>query len=54
VITLFIPCIANFFMMIKERGMKTALYITAFILPYAFGIGWLLTTVLNGLGVDLG
>ncbi len=25
VMTLFVPCIANFFMMVKERGMKTAL-----------------------------
>jgi ferrous iron transport protein B len=53
VITLFIPCIANFFMMIKERGMKTAMYMTAFIIPYAFGIGWLLHLVLTALKVDL-
>lgn len=54
VITLFIPCIANFFMMIKERGWKAAFWMTAFIIPYAFGIGWLLDTVLRGLGVSLG
>ena len=54
VITLFIPCIANFFMMIKERGWKAALWMTAFIIPYAFGIGWALDTVLRGLGVNLG
>jgi ferrous iron transport protein B len=53
VITLFIPCIANFFMMIKERGMKTALYMTAFIIPYAFGIGWAMSRILNYLRVDL-
>ena len=53
VITLFIPCIANFFMMIKERGMKTAMYMTAFIIPFAFGIGWAMTRVLNYLQVDL-
>jgi ferrous iron transport protein B len=53
VITLFIPCIANFFMMLKERGLKTSLYIAAFIIPYAFGTGWLLSLVLNGLNVNL-
>jgi ferrous iron transport protein B len=54
VITLFIPCIANFFMMIKERGMKSALYMTAFIIPYAFGIGWALNFLLTRFHVNLG
>jgi ferrous iron transport protein B len=54
VITLFIPCIANLFMMVKERGLKTALWMTAFIIPYAFGIGWLLNIVLRGLNASLG
>ena len=39
VITLFVPCIANFFVMIKERGTKTALAIVLFIFPYAFLVG---------------
>ena len=38
-ITLFIPCIANFFMIVKERGWKTALGIAAFITPFALGAG---------------
>ncbi len=38
-ITLFIPCIANFFMIVKERGWKTALAIAAFIFPFAVGVG---------------
>jgi ferrous iron transport protein B len=46
-ITLFIPCIANFFMIVKERGWKTALAIAAFITPVALGVGgavhWALT-----------
>lgn len=46
-ITLFVPCIANFFVMIKERGMKTALAITAFIFPFAFLVGGLLNWVLK-------
>jgi ferrous iron transport protein B len=41
-ITLFIPCIANLFMIIKERGLKTALKIMAFIFPFSFLIGGLL------------
>ncbi len=38
-ITLFIPCIANFFMILKERGWKTGVAMAAFILPFAFGVG---------------
>ncbi|HET7827173.1 MAG TPA: ferrous iron transport protein B [Anaeromyxobacter sp.] len=38
-ITLFIPCIANFFMILKERGWKTGVAMMAFILPFAFGVG---------------
>ncbi|RJQ50485.1 MAG: ferrous iron transport protein B [Nitrospiraceae bacterium] len=38
-ITLFIPCIANLFMMIKERGMKTALAIAAFVFPFSVLVG---------------
>jgi ferrous iron transport protein B len=38
-ITLFIPCIANFFMILKERGWRTGAAMMAFILPFAFGVG---------------
>jgi ferrous iron transport protein B len=38
-ITLFIPCIANVFMIAKERGWKTAGAMTAFIFPYAIAVG---------------
>jgi ferrous iron transport protein B len=38
-ITLFVPCIANFFMILKERGWRTGVAIMAFILPFAFGVG---------------
>jgi ferrous iron transport protein B len=48
-ITLFIPCVANFFMIVKERGWKTALAIAAFITPFALGAGaavhWSLSTL---------
>lgn len=46
-ITLFIPCIANFFMIVKERGMRTALAVAAFVLPFAVGVGALLSAALR-------
>ncbi len=39
VITLFMPCIANFFMIIKEQGWRVALGMAIFILPFAILIG---------------
>jgi len=48
VVTLFVPCIANFFMMVKEQGMKAALAMVAFIFPFAILVGgamnWALRT----------
>ena len=38
-ITLFIPCIANVFMMAKERGWKVAGAMSAFIFPDAIAVG---------------
>ena len=49
-ITLFIPCIANVFIIAKERGAKTALAMAAFIFPFAFAIGGLVRLVMRGLG----
>lgn len=46
-ITLFMPCIANFFMIIKEQGMKTALAMTAFILPFSIGVAGVINHVLR-------
>jgi ferrous iron transport protein B len=53
VMTLFVPCIANFFMMVKERGLKAALYMVAFIFPFAFGVGGVLNWVLRTFAVAL-
>lgn len=51
--TLFIPCVAQFSVMLKERGWKAALGIVVFIFPFAFLVGgllnWLLTTLKIGL-----
>jgi len=47
--TLFVPCIAQFSVMLKERGWKTAVAIDAFIFPFAFLVGgalnWLLAVL---------
>ena len=52
-LTLFVPCIAQFLMMIKERGIRTAFTILGFIIIYAFGIGYLLNKILDGIGASL-
>jgi ferrous iron transport protein B len=52
--TLFVPCIANFFMMIKERGLRTSLLMAGFIFPFALAVGALLNHGLRGLGVTFG
>ena len=46
-LTLFVPCLANFFMITKERGVKTALLMMAFIFPFALLIGGALNFILN-------
>lgn len=53
VITLFVPCIANFFMMIKERGVKAALAMVVFIVPFAFLVGGAVNFTLRALKVTL-
>jgi ferrous iron transport protein B len=53
VITLFIPCIANFFMMVKERGWKTGLAIAAFIFPFALAVGAALNWTLRTFHVSM-
>ena len=50
-ITLFIPCIAQFFMMIKERGLKKTLWMSAVIFPIAFGVGGMLNFLLKWIGI---
>jgi ferrous iron transport protein B len=53
VITLFVPCIANFFVMIRERGMRTAFLMLAFILPFSILVGALLNAFLRATGIEL-
>lgn len=51
VLTLFIPCIANFFMIIREHGTKKAFYILAFITPFAIGVGGAVSWILHALHI---
>ncbi|MBZ4666309.1 ferrous iron transporter B [Mahella sp.] len=51
-LTLFVPCIAQFSVMWKERGAKTTLGIVAFIIPFAFAVGYVLNKILILLGVS--
>ncbi len=51
VITLFIPCVANFLVILKERGMRMGFAIAAFIIVYAFGVGALMHAVFSLFGV---
>ncbi len=50
VITLFVPCIANLLVIVKERGWRVATGIVAFVLPYAFLVGALVNGVARWLG----
>ena len=45
-LTLFVPCVAQFLVMQKERGWKTSLWIFLFVTGLAFGVGWSLNRML--------
>jgi ferrous iron transport protein B len=51
VMTLFVPCVANFLMMVKEQRMKPALAILGVVTVIAIGTGTVLNAVLRGLHV---
>ncbi|MCC6545250.1 MAG: ferrous iron transport protein B [Nitrospirae bacterium] len=52
-ITLFVPCVANLLVMVKECGLKTALAIVMFIFPFAFLVGGVLNFVFILFGIKL-
>lgn len=52
VMTLFVPCIANFLMIVRERGIRTALGILAVVTPIAIFTGAGLNYALDALGVQ--
>ena len=45
-LTLFIPCVAQFLIMKRERGWNVAIAIGVFVSTFAFGSGWLLNRLL--------
>ena len=53
VLTLFIPCVAQFAITGKERGWKAAFLMSGIIFPFAFLFGMLLNLVLNITGIVL-
>jgi len=50
-ITLFIPCIANILVIIKEQGVKVAVGMAVFIFPFAVIVGAVVNFVSRALGV---
>ncbi|MBI2167022.1 MAG: ferrous iron transport protein B [Candidatus Omnitrophica bacterium] len=52
-LTLFLPCIAQFLMNVKERGWKTGVGISIFILFFSFGFAFVLNQILVRLGAVL-
>ena len=50
--TLFIPCVAQVAVTVKERGWKAALGIMLFVFPFALIVGYLTHLALTLLGVQ--
>ncbi len=53
IITLFVPCIANFFVMVKERGLQVAVTVAVIVFLIALLVGGCLNWLLLWLGVSL-
>ncbi len=51
VITLFIPCIANLLMIVREHGRRTAIWVAATVFPLAFAVGALVNLALRLLDI---
>ncbi len=52
-LTLFLPCIAQLLMNVKERGIRMGIAMSVFILLFSFSIGYLVNLILVGLHVNL-
>ncbi|MGA1846251.1 ferrous iron transport protein B [Deferribacter abyssi] len=50
ILTLFVPCIAQLSVMIKERGFKTSMIIFGTVIPFAFLVGIILNAILITVG----
>ena len=51
--TLFVPCIANLLMIVKERGLKAAIWMSVFIFPFAVLVGALVNFLIRFSGIDI-
>lgn len=51
--TLFIPCVANLLMIVKERGWRSALAVAGFVFPFAFAVGAALAALLRAFPLPL-
>ncbi len=51
--TLFIPCVANLFMIVRERGWRSALAVAGFVFPFAFAVGAALHALLRAVPLPL-
>ena len=52
-ITLFLPCLASFFIIIKEKGLRVALAMLAIITPFALAFGGFLNWALRHFNVSV-
>ena len=52
-ITLFVPCVANFFVIIKERGWKMALVIVGVVIAIALLVGGMVNWLLIAFSIHL-
>lgn len=52
-LTLFLPCVAQFLMNVKERGWKTGVGISVFTLFFSFAVAWAVNFALLRWGVTL-
>jgi len=50
-LTLFVPCVAQFLMNVKERGARVGIGLFLFVLIFSFGTGYTVNLVLRSLGV---
>ncbi len=52
-LTLFLPCIAQFLVMLKERGWRMATMVAVFVFPFAFLVGGVVNWLLNTFKINL-
>ncbi|UZQ56159.1 ferrous iron transporter B [Trichothermofontia sichuanensis B231] len=53
VLTLFLPCVAQLQIMLKEQGAKLTIAMVAFIIPFAFLVGYLVNSGLHRLALSV-